>query len=94
MWSYPKLLTTTPPARCSSFMRALLCTFLVAFPALAEPITGLDSIKLGADRKLRLVVRPSALRVWRPWTPWALEMHRMAQECARTRLPPSSSVDD
>ena len=82
MCARPKLLTTIRLARCFSFMRGLLCTFLVAFPALAEPVTGLDSIKLGADRKLRLVVRPDARCVFGDQDAMALEMHRMARERA------------
>jgi len=83
MCAHPKPLTTIRLARCSSFMRGLLCTFLVAFPALAEPVTGLDSIKLGADRKLRLVVRPEArCMLFGDMDAIALEMHRMAQERA------------
>ena len=80
MCARPKLLTTIRRARGSSFMRALLCTLLVAFPASAKPVTGLDSIKLGADRKLRLVVRPEPRCVFGDQDAMALDMHTMAQE--------------
>jgi len=70
------------PARNSLFIRGLLCTLLVACPALAEPITGLDDIKLGADRTLRLAVRPEARCVLGDLDAISLEMKRMAQERA------------
>lgn len=69
-------------ARRSLFIRGLFCTLLVAFPALAEPITGLDDIKLGADRTLRLAVRPEARCVLGDLDAIALEMKKMAQERA------------
>ena len=63
----------------SHFIRGLLCTLLVAFPAMAEPVTGLDDIKLGANRTLRLVVRPEAqLRAGR-------DCSRYDENCPGTR---------
>lgn len=70
------------PARNSLFIRSLLCTLLVACPAMAEPVTGLDDIKLGADRALRLAVRPEAHCVLGDLDALSLEMKRMAQERA------------
>ena len=70
------------PARLSLFIRSLLCTLLVACPAMAEPVTGLDDIKLAADRALRLVMRPQARCVLGDLDAIALEMRRMAQERA------------
>ena len=81
MCARPKL-TTIWLARCSSFMRGLLCMLLVACPALAEPVTGLDDIKLGADRTLRIMVRPEARCVLGDLDAISLEMKRMAQERA------------
>ena len=69
-------------ASCSLFIRGLLCTLLAAFPALAEPVIGLDNIKLGADRKLQLVVRPEARCVFGDLDAIALEMKKMTQERA------------
>ena len=71
-----------PPARRSPFIRSLFCTLLVAFPALAQPITGLDNIKLGANRTLRLVVRPEARCELGDLDAIALEVKKMAQERA------------
>jgi len=73
-------------ARRSLFIRGLLCTLLVACPALAEPVTGLDDIKLGADRKLQLVVRPEARCVLGDLDAISLEMKRVAQERANPDL--------
>ena len=70
------------PARNSLFIRSLLCTLLVACPAMAEPVTGLDDIKLGADRALRLAVRPEPRCVLGDLDAISLEMKRMAQERA------------
>jgi len=70
------------PARTSLFIRSLLCALLVACPAMAEPVTGLDDIKLGADRALRLAVRPEARCVLGDLDAISLEMKRMAQERA------------
>ena len=71
------------PARaCSSLMRGLFSTLLVACPASAQPITGLDSVELGADRTLRLVVRPEPRCVLGDLDAISLEMKRMAQERA------------
>jgi len=75
-----------PPARRSLFVRGLLGTLLVAFPALAEPVTGLDKIKLGVDRKLQVVVRPEARCVLGDLDAIALKMKRMAQERANPDL--------
>ena len=72
------------PARNSLFIRSLLCTLLVACPAMAEPVTGLDDIKLGADRALRLAVRPEVRCVLGDLDALSLEMKRMAQELRRS----------
>ena len=77
------------PARRSLFIRGLLWTLLVAAPALAEPITGLDSVKLDADRKLRLVVRTEARCMWGDKDVMEFEMHWMAQN-ALIQLPQKS----
>ena len=69
-------------ASCSLFIRGLLCTLLVACPAMAESVTGLDDIKLAADRTLRLVVRPEPRCVLGDLDAIALETKRMAQERA------------
>ena len=82
MCTHPKLLSAVRLARCSSFMPGLLCTFLLAFPALAEPVKGFDSIQLGVDRKLRLVVRPDARCVFGDQDAMALDMQTMAKERA------------
>ena len=87
--SRPKHLTTIRQARCSSFMRGLLCTLLVAFPASAEPITGLDNIQLGAGRKLRLVVGPEPRCVFGDMEAIAA---RYAQNGPRTRNPAATEL--
>lgn len=69
-----------PPPRRPLFASGLLCTLLMASPAPAEPITGLDEIKLGADRALRVVVTPEARCVLGDLDAIALEMKRMARE--------------
>ena len=66
----------------SALLYGLISMLLVAFPALAETITALDDIKLAADRKLQLVVRPEARCVLGDLDAIALEMKRMAQERA------------
>ena len=82
MCAHPKLLSTIRHARYSSFMPGLCCTLLVALPALAQPITGLDEIKLSANRTLRLVVRPEPRCVLGDLDAIALEVKKMAQERA------------
>ena len=49
---------------------------------LAQPITGMDSVELGADRALRLAVRTEAHCVLGDLDAISLEMKRMAQERA------------
>ena len=54
------------PARNSLFIRSLLCTLLVACPAMAEPVTGLDDIKLGRSSTAACGEAGAALRAGRP----------------------------